>query len=106
MRLLLCLTKMDRSSYVYMLASGRYGTLYVGVTSDLIKRVWQHREGVIEGFTKRYCVKTLVCTKSMRTCYLPSRAKSKSRSGGECGSSGWCMNGTRCGEIYMISFSS
>jgi putative endonuclease len=51
---------MERSSYVYMLASGLNGTLYVGVTSDLVKRVWQHREGLAEGFTKRYGVKMLV----------------------------------------------
>ena len=51
---------MEKSSYVYMLASSKNGTLYVGVTSDLIKRVWQHREGLAEGFTKRYGIKTLV----------------------------------------------
>jgi putative endonuclease len=51
---------MDKSSYVYMLASGLNGTLYVGVTSDLVKRVWQHRESLAEGFTKRYGVKDLV----------------------------------------------
>jgi len=45
---------------VYLMASGRNGTLYVGATSNLIQRVWQHREGVIEGFTHRYAVKTLV----------------------------------------------
>lgn len=45
---------------VYMLASQRNGTLYIGVTSDLIKRIWQHREGLAEGFTKQYGVKTLV----------------------------------------------
>ena len=45
---------------VYILASERNGTLYIGVTSDLIKRVWQHREAVVEGFTKEYGVKTLV----------------------------------------------
>jgi putative endonuclease len=42
-----------------MLASGRYGTLYIGVTSDLIRRVWQHREGLADGFTKKYGVKQL-----------------------------------------------
>jgi len=51
---------MDKSSYVYMLASGLNGTLYVGVTSDLIKRVWQHREGLADGFSKQYGVKNLV----------------------------------------------
>ena len=45
---------------VYMLASQRNGTLYIGVTSDLIKRIWQHREGLADGFTKQYGVKTLV----------------------------------------------
>jgi putative endonuclease len=43
-----------------MLASARYGTLYLGVTSNLTKRVWEHREGVVEGFTKKYGVKQLV----------------------------------------------
>ena len=43
-----------------MLASGRNGTLYIGVTSDLAKRVWQHRAGEIDGFTARYDVKNLV----------------------------------------------
>ena len=51
---------MEKAFCVYMLASGRNGTLYIGVTSDLIKRVWQHREGVVEGFTKDYNVKQLV----------------------------------------------
>ncbi len=43
-----------------MMASKPNGTLYIGVTSDLLKRVWEHREGVAEGFTKRYGCKTLV----------------------------------------------
>lgn len=45
---------------VYLLASQRNGTLYVGVTSDLIKRVWQHRNHFVEGFTRRYGVHELV----------------------------------------------
>lgn len=51
---------MERSFYVYLLANDRYGTLYVGVTSDLMKRVWEHREGVVEGFTKEHGLKRLV----------------------------------------------
>jgi putative endonuclease len=43
-----------------MLASGRNGTLYIGVTSDLVKRVWQHREHVCAGFSDRYGVDQLV----------------------------------------------
>jgi putative endonuclease len=53
-------TRMDKQSYVYILASRPYGTLYVGVTSDLIRRVWQHKEGFVAGFTKQYKVKNLV----------------------------------------------
>ena len=45
---------------VYILASGWDGTLYVGVTSDLIKRVWEHKNDVVEGFTKEYHVHELV----------------------------------------------
>ena len=45
---------------VYMLASSRNGTLYVGVTSDLVSRVFQHRENLVAGFTKKYRVHTLV----------------------------------------------
>ncbi len=51
---------MDKTSYVYMLASTRYGTLYLGVTSDLIRRVWEHREGAADGFTKKHGIKQLV----------------------------------------------
>jgi putative endonuclease len=45
---------------VYILASGWNGTLYVGVTSDLIKRVWEHKNDLVEGFTKKYRVHDLV----------------------------------------------
>jgi putative endonuclease len=45
---------------VYILASKRNGTLYIGVTSDLVQRVWQHKNGVLEGFAKKYRVHLLV----------------------------------------------
>jgi putative endonuclease len=45
---------------VYLMASRRNGTLYVGVTSNLVQRAWQHREGIVDGFTHRYGVRTLV----------------------------------------------
>ena len=45
---------------VYMLASHYQGTLYVGVTSDLVKRIWQHKNDNVEGFTRKYHVHTLV----------------------------------------------
>ena len=46
--------------WVYILASGPGGTLYVGVTNNLVRRVYEHREGLVDGFTKRYRIKTLV----------------------------------------------
>lgn len=46
--------------YVYILASKPNGTLYIGVTNDIVRRTYQHREGVTDGFTKRYGVKRLV----------------------------------------------
>lgn len=49
-----------KPGYVYILASKPNGVLYIGVTSDLIKRVFEHREGLVEGFTKKYQVKHLV----------------------------------------------
>ena len=51
---------MDRHPAVYILASKRNGTLYIGVTSDLVKRIWEHKNNVVEGFTKRYGIHTLV----------------------------------------------
>ncbi len=46
--------------WVYILASRPGGTLYVGVTNDLIRRIFQHREGLVPGFTKRYGIRMLV----------------------------------------------
>ncbi|MEM1243783.1 MAG: GIY-YIG nuclease family protein [Pseudomonadota bacterium] len=50
----------EKEYAVYILASQKNGTLYTGVTSDLIKRVWEHKNGVAEGFTKKYNVHLLV----------------------------------------------
>ena len=49
-----------KSPTVYLLASKPRGVLYIGVTSNLVQRVWQHREGLADGFTKRYGVKMLM----------------------------------------------
>ena len=51
---------MEKVPCVYILASTRNGTLYTGVTSDLLKRVWQHKNSVVDGFTKRFHVHSLV----------------------------------------------
>jgi putative endonuclease len=50
---------MDRA-YVYIMSNKRYGTIYVGVTNDIVRRAWEHREGVQAGFTRRYGLKVLV----------------------------------------------
>jgi putative endonuclease len=50
----------ERQPCVYILASQPRGTLYIGVTSDLTARLWQHRKDIAKGFTKRYRVHTLV----------------------------------------------
>jgi len=51
---------MHKACYVYILASERNGTLYIGVTNDLARRVGEHREGLVPGFTKTYGVNRLV----------------------------------------------
>jgi putative endonuclease len=51
---------MEKEFYVYILASKRNGTLYTGVTSNIIKRIWQHKNELVEGFSEKYNVKNLV----------------------------------------------
>lgn len=51
---------MSKTYYVYIMASKRNGTLYAGVTNDLAWRSWEHRGGLVPGFTKRHGVKLLV----------------------------------------------
>ena len=51
---------MDKQPAVYILASERRGTLYIGVTSDLVKRIWEHKTDAAEGFTKRHVIHQLV----------------------------------------------
>jgi putative endonuclease len=51
---------MEKRPCIYILASRRNGTLYVGVTSDLVHRIWQHRSGAVSSFTRDYAVYTLV----------------------------------------------
>ena len=49
-----------KPGYVYIMASGRNGTIYIGVTSDMPKRAWEHPNGVVPGFTRRHGCKLLV----------------------------------------------
>ena len=52
--------RMKKQAAVYILASEYNGTLYIGVTSNLIQRIWQHRSDLVDGFTKKYTVHFLV----------------------------------------------
>jgi putative endonuclease len=60
---------MERQPAVYILASKRNGTLYIGVTSNLVSRVWEHRIDAVPGFTREYKVKVLVYYELHATMY-------------------------------------
>ena len=65
---------------VYMMASERNGTLYIGVTSDLIARAWQHKNNAVDGFTKKYDVHKLVWyepNQNMESAILKEKALKK-----------------------------
>jgi putative endonuclease len=51
---------MNDRFFIYIMANKRNGTIYIGVTNNLPRRVWEHREGLVEGFTSRYGLKMLV----------------------------------------------
>lgn len=51
---------MERQFYIYIMANKRNGTIYIGVTNDLARRVYEHREGLAKGFTSRYGLKSIV----------------------------------------------
>ena len=60
---------MDKQFYVYILTNTRNGTLYVGVTSNLPKRIWEHKNGFVEGFTKEHGLGMLVWYETHATAY-------------------------------------
>ena len=71
---------MGKSGYVYIMTNRENGTLYIGVTSDLVKRVWQHRVGEVEGFTRKYDCKRLVyfeCFDDISTAIAREKAMKK-----------------------------
>ena len=51
---------MSKQYYVYLITNERYGTLYVGITNDLVRRIYEHREGTVQGFSKQHGLSRLV----------------------------------------------
>ena len=68
---------MAKAGYVYMMASRPNGTLYIGVTSDLVGRVFGHREGVVRGFTKRLVANGWCGSKRTMICRMRGTASSR-----------------------------
>jgi predicted GIY-YIG superfamily endonuclease len=64
---------------VYIMANKRNGTIYTGVTSNLSRRAWEHREALVSGFMARYGCKFSCSLKSTIPCETPSRGRNKSR---------------------------
>ncbi len=57
------------SAYIYILANKKNGTIYTGVTNDIVRRVFEHRQGFVEGFSKKYDLKRLVYFDSFESIY-------------------------------------
>jgi predicted GIY-YIG superfamily endonuclease len=66
---------MQRGGWVYIMTNRRDGTLYLGVTSHLSRRVWEHREGLIDGFTRTYGLSASSGTSTTTTSASPSSAR-------------------------------
>jgi putative endonuclease len=70
---------MSKTYFVCIMAGRRNGTLYIGMTSDLIRRVWEHREGIVEGFAKKYGIKTLVYYEVFEDVYAAMHRENRLR---------------------------
>ena len=75
--------------FVYILTNKPRGTLYVGVTNNLVRRTYEHREGVVSGFTKRYALKHLIYFEHYDTAALAIQREKTSNTGRGHGSSTW-----------------
>ena len=91
---------MPKPGYVYILSSKPNGTLYIGVTSDLARRVYQHREGVVEGFAKRHDVARLVYYEQHADTGMRSSGRSTSNNGYDAGSCVSSGSTTRGGKTF------
>jgi putative endonuclease len=94
----------DMAFYVYILASKRNGTIYVGMTDDLVKRIWQHRNDIIPGFTTQHGVKTLVWYEAHESREAAFERERQIRNGIELGSSSCLNKPIRHGAIVTKRF--
>ena len=94
-----------KTYYVYILASKRNGTLYIGVTNDLIKRVYEHKNNLIEGFTNKYKVHRLVYYETTSEITSALHRENNLRNGNELGKSNSLRKTILNGKIYMKPFS-
>ena len=94
---------MSKPYYVYICASRRNKTISVGMTNDICRRAWEHREGLIPGFTKKYGVKMLVSDEQFSMSVLRYIAKRVSKNGNVSGRSisfrSITLNGTTCTKL-------
>jgi len=93
-----------RQYYVYILASRPGGAIYVGVTSNLIRRVYEHKNGLVQGHTKRYGINKLVYFEVYDTAYNAIQREKKSSIGRVCGKRGSSREKIPRGAIFMRRF--
>jgi putative endonuclease len=88
--------------YVYILASKKNGTLYIGVTNDLIRRIYEHKNDLVDGFTRKYCVKNLVHFEACEDIRAQYKEKRILRNGKGSGRSSLLKRTTRIGRICIL----
>lgn len=66
-----------KTYFIYILASNKNGTLYIGVTSNLIKRIWEHKNKIIKGFTEKYNINKLVYFETFQDVHLAIRREKR-----------------------------
>ena len=96
----------DHDYFVYIMASKRKGTLYIGVTNDLVRRVFEHKNDLIKGFTKKYKVHTLVHYEHTNDIHSAiEREKTIKKSGTGNGKSISLRRRIRAGTIFTFNCS-
>ena len=91
--------------YVYLLASGKHGTLYLGITQDLIRRVYEHKHKLVQGFTSRYHITRLVYFEETTDVQAAMLVRNRSKVGAGKRRMISCERSTRSGKIWERSCS-